>query len=286
VPVLPPPVVVLQEQDHDDIVAFYSKDPIQHVYQLGRLEQGSLAHDRQGTWTGCRRPDGQLRAVLYSRWALDGGAALNALPSGEPAACTLLGQRLRRRGGARMVVGDRAASDALWLGMQKPWYRISYNQRLYVCDHITEGPELPVEVAGLADVDDLVPMNTGMLHEDLQVPLEAIDDLSQWAALQRAVSTGRILVVRGGTADHPLRFCIDIGDHGSAGAQVGGTYVPPPFRGKGIATAAMRGVCRFLFERFSLPRVTLHVHEANLAAVRCYERTGFVPHSPFRMMVR
>ena len=285
-PALHPPIVVLHGEHRDELVAFFARDEAAHVHQLAQLERGSLESERRGTWTACRTPDGRLRAVLYSRWPIDGGAALNALPAGEPAACGLLGQRLMLRGGSRLVVGARAACDALWLGMNKPWFRITYDQRLYVCDRVPEGPTLPVELARPTDVEDLVPMHSGMLHEDLQVPLEGIDELAQWSSIHRTVSTGRYLVVRGGTVDHPLRFCIDIGPAASSGAQVGGTYVPRPFRGKGVATAAMRGVIRYLLEARGLARVTLHVHENNLAAVGCYTRAGFRAEQAFRLMVR
>lgn len=281
-----PPVVPLQAHHHDELVAWFSRDPASHVFQLNQLERGSLESDRRGTWIATRAADGSLRAVLHVRWPIDGGPAQNAVPAGEPAACTILGQRLRRRGGSRMVVGERAACDALWLGMDKPWFRIAYDQRLYTCTAVTDGPMLAVERAKPGDVDALVPMHTDMLREDLGVPPDTIDRFAQWAQLHRSVSTGRILVVRSTDPHNPLRFCIDIGDPASAGAQVGGTFVPAVFRGKGVATAAMRGVCRFLFDHHDCPRVTLHVHEENRAAVKCYERAGFVKDAAFRLMVR
>lgn len=283
---LHPPVVVLESHHREEVRAFFEQDPIAHVYQLAQLERDSLEMERRGTWTACRTSGGALRAVLYCRWPMGRGAALNALPSGEPAGCGLLGQRLARRGGARLVVGARAACDALWLGMRKPWFRVAYNQQLYVCDALDDGPVLSVEPALPIDVEDLVPMHSQMLHEDLQVPLQSIDEFAQWTSLHRAVSTGRYFVVRGGTKAFPLRFCIDIGTPGSAGTQVGGTFVPPAFRGKGVATAAMRGVVRYLLAERGLPRVTLHVHEANRPAVGCYLRAGFRAANPFRMMVR
>ena len=70
----------------------------------------------------------------------------------------------------------------------------------------------------------------------------------------------------------------------AGGAQLGGTYVWPEDRGRGIATRAVRGLVGTLRSE-GLPRVTLHVHEANTPAVRCYVAAGFRPHAPFRLMV-
>lgn len=285
-PALHPPVSALEARHHDELAAWLAQSPAAHVFQLNQLECGSLDADRRGTWLAGRTPDGRLRAVVHARWSVDGGPALNAVPSGEPAGCEMIGQRLLRLGGSRMVVGDRAACDALWRGMRKPWFRIAYDQRLYDCTAVAEGPVLPVERARPSDVETLVPMHTAMLREDLGVAEASIDRFAQWAQLHRSVTRGRMLVVRGGTPDHPLRFCIDIGEPAAAGAQVGGTFVPEPFRGKGVATAAMRGVCAHIFAEHDVPRVTLHVHEENRGAVRCYEKAGFVADAAFRLMVR
>ena len=279
------PLVSLEARHKRELLDFLEADPVAHLHLLTLLDRDSLKEDTRGTWTAVRHARGHLRAVLYIRQSVSGGAVLSAVPVGEPAACSILGQRLRRRGGARMVVGDRAACDALWLGMGRPDYRISYDQRLYVCRQPSEGPRLPVEPATTEDVIDLVPMHARMLEEDLQVPRDQIDPLAQWAQLQRMVSTGRMFVCRNDDALAPLRFCLDAGNASPRGTQVGGTFVPEAFRGQGVATRAMRAICDLILSDRGLPYVTLHVNEKNLPAVRCYERAGFEPAAAFRLMV-
>jgi RimJ/RimL family protein N-acetyltransferase len=46
--------------------------------------------------------------------------------------------------------------------------------------------------------------------------------------------------------------------------------------GRGYGTEAMRLLCRFAFEQMDLNRITLHVVEFNVRAIRSYERVGFV----------
>jgi diamine N-acetyltransferase len=45
--------------------------------------------------------------------------------------------------------------------------------------------------------------------------------------------------------------------------------------GKGYATDAMRVLLVFGFNRLNLHRIYLHVSEANVGAIRCYEKLGF-----------
>lgn len=279
------PIEALEGRHHRELVDFLEADPVAHLHLLALLDQDSLEEHSRGTWTAVRHARGHLRAILYIRQSVSGGAVLSAVPVGEPAACTILGQRLRRRGGARMVVGSRAACDALWLGMGRPEYRISYDQRLYVCRQASEGPRLPVELAQPADVVDLVPMHARMLEEDLKVPRDQIDPLAQWAQLQRMVTLGRMFVGRSDDALAPLRFCLDAGEASARGTQVGGTFVPEAFRGQGVATRAMRSICDHMLVERGLPYVTLHVNEKNFPAVRCYENAGFEAAVPFRLMV-
>lgn len=280
------PVAPLTSADRAAVEALLRKDPVANLFQLNQLASGSLETARSGTWLGAWHLDGRLRAVVYRRISPDGGPAATLVPAGEPAACRIVGQRLRRTAGTRMLVGDRAACDAVWEGLGKPWFRIAYNQRLYVCDTPPPGPALPVDLARIADIEDLLPMHAGMLTEDLKLPRGQIDPLAQWAQLRRNIHAERIVVVRGQSSDTPLRFCLDLGERGPEGTQVGGTYVPSACRSQGVATRAMRGACRLLLVEHGVQRVTLHVNEDNTPAVRCYQSAGFRPVAAFRLMAR
>ena len=55
-----------------------------------------------------------------------------------------------------------------------------------------------------------------------------------------------------------------------------GIAVGPPYRGKGYGTDACRVICRYAFVDRGLHRVQLEVLGANIAAVRAYEKAGFV----------
>lgn len=52
--------------------------------------------------------------------------------------------------------------------------------------------------------------------------------------------------------------------------------VLPAHRGRGVCTPMVRGALRIGFEDLGLRRIDLRVYAFNQAAIRCYERAGFV----------
>ena len=119
-----------------------------------------------------------------------------------------------------------------------------------------------------------------MEAEDLGInPMDESPNAHERAVLQR-ITAGRTYVIE---QDNTIVFQINIGSQTDWGCQVGGTYVPRKFRGRGIAQAAMKMLCQRLLRDH--PRVTLHVNEANRPAVRAYERSGFEANAPYRLVV-
>lgn len=72
-----------------------------------------------------------------------------------------------------------------------------------------------------------------------------------------------------------VEFKADIGALAAGVAQIQGVWVHPDLRGHGIATHAMASVARLVRETIA-PTVSLYVNDYNYAAVRVYEKSGFV----------
>lgn len=70
-----------------------------------------------------------------------------------------------------------------------------------------------------------------------------------------------------------LCFFCNVGPWSERTAQLQGIWTPPAMRGRGLAGAALSGVCRALLA--SVPTLSLYVNDFNDDAVRLYERTGF-----------
>jgi GNAT superfamily N-acetyltransferase len=252
--------------------------PVLNAWLLHRLDQDTQPTPEDSAdpdftrWVGVTDGQGCLRAAAYVRRDVAGGPATMCSPAGDPDAGAELGLRIALDGGTWILVGERELADEIWRGMGKPAFRIAFDQRHYACTAALPGPQLPLCRATTADGQELARAYLEMLAEDLGITPDRLDaDAVLERTLQR-ISIGHSWLARNDTGE--LQFTVDLSPCGRWGAQVGGTYVPPTFRGKGFSTAAIRALCNLHLP--SAGPLTLHVNEANQPAVACYERVGFV----------
>lgn len=270
----------LDNGHHALVKDFLERRPRVNLFLLGVLWRYGLQHTDDSLWLGAFDGQGTLRAVVFAPGgAPGGGPAGTAVPDGEAGPCELLGVELGRRGGTHMVVGPRGPADALWTGLGDPPARVRYDQRLYVASGDLGTVGLAVERARAADIPLLADYAGEMMREDLGADPRQVDPSGHYLRVKARVGRGSSWVHR---REGTVAFVVDVGTDVPLGAQVGGTYVPPAFRGQGIAREGMRAVAARLLHR--VPLVTLHVNEANTAAVRCYEGAGFVRDAAFRLI--
>ena len=55
-----------------------------------------------------------------------------------------------------------------------------------------------------------------------------------------------------------------------------GIMIGAPYRGRGYGTEAMELLCRFAFQEMNLHKLKVSVFAFNKAAIRCYEKSGFI----------
>ncbi|MDP6931414.1 MAG: GNAT family N-acetyltransferase [Myxococcota bacterium] len=251
-----------------------------NLYPISVLDYWSLAEKKGGRWYGCwdRTPGGESLSALAYLSSRQGGLVV---PYGEPDGCRKLGEHLRDLAPCEMVIGPRESCDALWKGLGGPRSRLFFDQALYVCREVSAGPALEVREARRSESEAVARMHARMMEADLGVDPGIADPPAHMRQVCARIRSGRTLVVEKGGE---LVFKLDVGTLVRHGAQVGGTWVPVAHRSQGIATQAVRGVCRRLLNR--VPMVTLHVNEANEAAVRCYRSAGFGRARSFRLISR
>jgi GNAT superfamily N-acetyltransferase len=248
------------------------------LHRLDRAEAGEVPDALLERWIGVHDGAALVSAALVRRGA-PGDPATMCCPAGSAEGGHALGARIALEGGALIMVGPRAVTDACWWGMGRPPFRVSFDQRLWVAGAPSAGPTLPVERAMRADLDALVQMELGMLAEDLGISPDRVDlEVLEERVLQR-IEAGKVVVSR--PPKGPPVFVIDVARCGPTGAQLGGTYVSPDWRGHGICARAVRALLGLLHAEGRV--TTLHVNEANEAAWRSYAKAGFVEDEPFRL---
>jgi predicted GNAT family acetyltransferase len=192
-----------------------------------------------------------------------------------------LGRHLREQGcPPSLLVGPRETSDALWEGWthhQHPqrWH----NQRLYVARNVTpvQSPH-GFRPATVRDLPTVARFSALMTLEDMGDDPYSRDPASHESSVRARIEDGRVFVIAKGDQ---ILFQMHIGTEGPHGCQIAGTYVPPEYRGQGLATQGVAEVTRRALRKHAL--VTLHVNEANTPAVRAYEKVGFHAFAPFRL---
>jgi len=252
---------------------FLNDDPIANVFLIGVFERFGVAPVHGGAWWACFNAERGIDALLYSSPKRADGFAQVAAVAGDATAGFALGIALKEAGGAAWVVGERAAADSLWSGMGNPAARVRSDQILMQAVSVKDGPLLDVRAAELADAPWVLQASLSMSREDLGV--EEPGALRPDRAL-----VGEVVAVHQSRRVYRAKVTTEC----SAGAQVGGLWVEPDCRGRGLGQAATRALVGGLLS--SHPRVTLHVRTDNPAAIRCYEAVGFQAERDFRVLVR
>lgn len=262
-----PPVRRLRAPDEPALSALLSHRPVEDLFLRSVLRRRPVG---EVSWYGLGAPLSAAVLVIPHRLAV---------PSAQdPADAAALGAHLRQHHAPTLLVGPRAACDALWATWAPgaPVLR-RHDQRLFVLREVPPGEPPPGLRRARTEERDLVADAAARMElEDLGRDPSG-DPTHREAAAER-IRDGRTFVV---VRDGELRYAINVGVVHPDGCQLGGTWVPPEHRGRGLATAATAAVCRHL----RAPLVTLHANEANAAAVRVYEKIGFQRDAAFRLVV-
>ena len=269
----------LRPSDRERLITFLRQNPTTNMFLLSVLERTEGSPVRlsdEGAFWGEER-SGVLRAVVYTT---TGGLCVPFAP--DPADAVLIARDLRLSFRPRLLVGPRVETDALWNQFQ-----LRANARLFRRHRLYRLGASDLCVAGHPDVRLALPRDlelaadfaARMQSEELGLDPKHIDHERFRQRIARLISNDQFYILPVGDT-HGFQAsasaqCVE-------GAQVEAVYVPPALRGRGYGAQGLAGMCSMLLERF--PLVTLHVNEENHAAIRLYERLGFVADAPFRLI--
>jgi GNAT superfamily N-acetyltransferase len=270
---------LLRPDDTQAALRLLNKDPATNLYQIDVLLRNPVHSFDHYEWRGAFDL-GQLVALSLStsRSKTNQPSAL-CVPFGDLKGCELLGMAEAKAGGTLNLLGPKAASDALYNGLGRPKASTWRDEKLYVCRTTNiNDPYLVVRPAAEDELDVIEPMVTEMQIEDLGNNPRG-DNIEQHRKLiLRQIKYNRIWVV---DVDGQIAFTVNIGTLSPYGCQIGGIYVPPKMRNRGIATRAMRGLNLHFLRRSAI--ITLLVRHDNTAAIHAYTKAQYTHHSDFRL---
>jgi len=270
---MPDRVERLEQADEAALVELLEQDPIANLFLLGFADAQLMS---RGWWYGAFDDDRLVGVVLL----LPGRLAVPWCPESDDDAARL-GDHLYALHRPSLLVGPRSQSDALW----RRWSRgkapsRSFDQRLYALQTPQPGADPPgFRRADHMDWPVVAELTAAMELEDLGTDRAADDPSLHDHVVKERIKAGRTWVIE---EDGDIVFQVNIGTSHPLGAQIGGTFVPPHARCRGLATLGIAAIGRHLLSY--TPRVILHVNEANTPAVRVYERNGYVSSTPFRLI--
>lgn len=132
--------------------------------------------------------------------------------------------------------------------------------------------------ASEADAELLFPLQAAYELEEVVPPGGAFNPAAARLAFERTLRERIVLYAAvGGRAVGKA----GTNARGYAYDQLGGVYVEPEFRGRGIATRLTAELCALL--RSQGRKIVLFVKKRNAGARKAYERAGFVPDADYRI---
>lgn len=262
-------IAALLESDFDQPsqTAGRGSDPaVPNAALLDALDNGE--HQRFLLW-----PTDAPRATMYA------SATGTLIPAGDPSAAAAFAEPSERLNW-RVLIGDARIGDPLLETTPSTVFRrrIRAREQRFMAVEATEPlPQARADATGFraarsGDLEALVDFACRLHVEDqMGPPIARTARGGVRARMQETVASQAAYVIeRDGQAvakaDLSLR-------NPRRGAQIAGVYVDGAYRGRGIATALIRGMVDLLFAE-GMPSVSLHVRADNAAAITAYARAG------------
>ncbi len=268
-------VRVLGPDDLEEFGALAGRDPVVNVFVLHRAATTRLEPRWLGGEMWGRYRDGELVAACHS------GANIVPVQADEEDARVFAEKALSVHRNASTLVGLHEPVRAFWNQTARTWGRP--RERRWLQPHLELAGAPAVEIdPGVRrttrdDMDTLYPACVAMYTEEVGVsPEQGGSDLYRTRVAQ--------LVDRGWSFARydgdELVFKAEVACATGTAAQIQGVYVPPAYRGRGLATAGMAAVAT-LVQADIAPTVSLYVNEWNTSARRAYAGAGFVETARF-----
>ncbi|MCL2737123.1 MAG: GNAT family N-acetyltransferase [Propionibacteriaceae bacterium] len=262
-------VRVLSRADQPDVLRLLQLRPVDNIIISSKVrqcgvERAWLGNDLVGYWE-----DGQLVSFLSDGFSLH---PINA----TPAALDAFSLRLEhRRCGSILGVRDEAMGlwqrlcDLSFTQWASPREVRDHQHVMAISGPPKVEPDQHVTWVTTRHLDSYHDASVAMYTEEVGVtPMDAQGSYRDHVAslMMKGLAMG---VLRAGK----VVFKADIVASAGSVCQIGGVWLDPRMRGRGLSASMMAAVVAKCRERFAT--VSLYVNSYNLPAVHCYRRVGF-----------
>ena len=238
----------------DQILRFCALDPVERVF----LED--VARRGLGRFVGLAEGE-ELVALCH--------VGVNAVPSGR--GCGEFAREVARAG-PRMLIGESAAVDELWLHASRRLPKPREDrpgQPVFVINEPPAAGETGLRQATLDDLELLLPACAVAHEQELGVdPLRRDAEGFRWRTRSQ-IEEGRSWLW---SENGAILFKAEASAWTPSAIQLQQVWVDPPVRRSGYGARGLRDLCRRLLE--TVPAVCLFVRSENVAAIRLYESVG------------
>lgn len=257
--------------DLDAFLALARREPVVNVFADYRATTTNLEPRWLGGEMWGRFVSGELTAACHV------GANLVPICATADDAAAFAERALARGRSVSTIVGPQEPVRAFWNGVASSWGRPREARWDQPHLEISTPPHAPIDPyvrrTTKADMEQLYPACVAMYTEEVGVSPEWGGGTELYRArVAQLVSRGWSYARFDDSGR--LVFKAEVACATPYAAQVQGVFVPPEFRGRGLATAGMAGVVE-LVRREIAPVVSLYVNEWNSPARAVYEKVGF-----------
>jgi uncharacterized protein len=260
----------LGPEDLDRLLDLVATNPIENVLVEHRVRRTRLSpHLLGGEVWGYFRRD-RLVAACHAAGNLTPVAA--TVEIAEAFAERLLREQRR----CSSLVGPASAVERIWSIVEPTWGKARSIRPSQPLMALT-GPPLvepssAVRRVRARELDILYPACVAMFTEEIGVSPESQGNGQYRSRVAQLIDQGAAFAQ---IADGEVVFKAEIPASTPSACQVQGVWVNPRCRGTGLAAPGIAAVAGYAQADFA-PVVSLYVNDYNTAAIRAYERAGFV----------
>lgn len=265
-----PRLHALGAADRDSVLEFLARRPVENLFLASKVDAYGVDRRRLGRLFAFKR-DGQISSLM-----LDGGTLFvsgfdaDALPLfvnqlGPIRRCTSI------LGPAVCVLGVFVGLAERWRGAWGSVSNVRKRQPLMLLDRLPKAePDPRVRRLTERDYSSYLEASVSMYTDEIgSSPFKYGPGYERFVMdrLRKGEAFGIV-------EDGVVIFKADLGPKLGRQAQLQGVWVRPERRGEGMSVPALAGMLDLAMREY--PAISLYVNDFNTAAIRAYERLGFV----------